>query len=78
MEWGAIRTLRAVPKDKRGWARALDERVALGALGPVEEPREQVPRCPLPGPFLLWFLCLGGGAKTREKAVGTGLMLHLG
>lgn len=60
------------------WARALDERVALGALGPVEEPREQVPRCPLPGPFLLWFLCLGGGAKTREKAVGTGLMLRLG
>lgn len=25
MEWGAIRTLRAVPKDKRGWARALDD-----------------------------------------------------
>ena len=40
------------------WARASDKRVALGALGPVEERREQVPRRPLPGPFLLWFLLL--------------------
>ena len=60
------------------WARASDERVALGALGPVEEQREQVPRRPLPGPFLLWFLCLGGGARAREKAVGTGLLLRRG
>lgn len=61
------------------WARASDERVALGALGPVVEPREKVPRRPLPGPCS----CSGsqgpgGGAPAREEVVGTRLLLRLG